>query len=144
MGERDVRTGLFAVDGNVPNFYLQMKWYEMKTADLGASAGDPLDLGHHAAPNVGLKGCCSDVPGSGNRKHDKNARDNQKIFPPAAESGGGFGHRDWTPSSGDPVNPGALTLLSERKVCSHDTINSFTFSWVRSSRIFAETSASET
>ena len=40
--------------------------------------------------------------------------------------------------------PGTLTLLSERRDCSQETISSLTFSSVSSSRILAETSASGT
>jgi len=66
--------------------------------------------------------------GPGNDWDYNNPGGDQEIFPPAAGSGGGLVHRVCTPPSRDSVTPARLTLLSERRDCSQETISSLTFS----------------
>src|SRR6202030_2033951 len=90
---------------------------------------------------IGLKGISSGIPERAQDQNETETAGNSQISPPAPGSGGGLGHRVCTPSAVDAVTPGALTLLSERRDCSHETISSLTFSWVSNSRILAATSA---
>jgi hypothetical protein len=51
-----------SVDCDVADLYLQTKRNYVKAAYLGTPACDALDLLHHAAMNVLLKGICRGVP----------------------------------------------------------------------------------
>src|SRR5579871_6434884 len=141
MGQRYFLGTFFPVDGNVAHFYLKVERDNVKGADFGAATRDALDLRDHPAAHIRLKRLCGCIPKSRNYGENHQDGGDEQPFPPAAGSGGGFRHRVCTPSSGDSATPGILTLLSERSDCSHDTMSSLTFSCVRSSRIFAETSA---
>src|SRR5579864_1229568 len=116
----------------------------MEAADFRPTTGDAFNFPDHPLVDVILEGICRGVPESGQQSDNKDPGGDQNIFPPARSSGGTLLHRVCTPSAVGSGAPGTLSLLSERSECSQETINSLTFSSVRSSRIFAETSCSGT
>src|SRR4051812_30346123 len=128
MHEWDVGRTFFAMHRDIANFDLEMEGNNMKSADFGPSAGDSFDLFDHSSAHVSLEGFCGGVPECGQRGDCNNPGGDQKVFPPAAGSGGGLVHRVCTPPSRDSVTPARLTLLSERRDCSQETISSLTFS----------------
>src|SRR5215469_2494562 len=141
MSQGNIAGGFLAVHRDIADFHLQVKGDDMKAAQLGAAAGHSLDFRDHPAAYVVLKGLCGRVPEPDRDGEGHAHGGQQQVFPPAPTSGGRFAHRDSIPSSGGSPKPGRLTLLSARNDCSHEAINSLTFSWVSSSRIFGDTSA---
>src|SRR5947209_18605610 len=131
--KRNTVRRLLAVYGDVSQFHLQMERNHVEATDLSPSSGDALNFRDNAAAHISLEGTCGGVPESGKQGDDSNAAQYQQYFQPAARSGGGFAHRVCTPSPRDSAATARLTLLSERSDCSHETINSFTFSSVSSS-----------
>src|SRR5271157_46181 len=128
--------------GHVAHFDLHVEGNNVETADLCAPARYPLQFADQTPARIRLKRFCIDVPPQpGEHRDQAGASNNQHILPPASRSGSRFGHRVCTPSPAYSAAPGTLTWPSERSVCSQETISSFTFSWVSSSRILAETSA---
>jgi len=65
VGERNVDSGLAAVDGDVAHLHLQAEGNGMDAADFGAAPGNALNLGDHAAANQGLKGVRVDIDEQG-------------------------------------------------------------------------------
>src|ERR1051326_634591 len=144
MRQRNFLGPFLAMHRNVPYFDLEVKRNYMETADFGAAPRNAFDLADHPPAHVGLERISRGVPQGSQHSDQNQAGGYQQIFPPAARSRGWLGHRVCPPSMENSVAPGKLTLLSERRDCSHETINSLTFCSVSSSRILPETSASET
>src|SRR5512141_1542024 len=137
----NIRRSFLTVNRDIANFNLQVEGDDVETADFSASASDALDFSDHPAAHIILEGLRGRVPQTRQDSDQDHAGGDEKNFPPAPRSGGRLVHRVWTPSPGEPSMPGTLTLLSDRSDCSHETISSFTRSWVSNSRILAETSA---
>src|SRR6266496_4993164 len=141
MSQGDVTRCLFPMHRNVAHLDLQMKRDNVEAANLRAASGNALDFLDDAAAHVGLEGIGGGVPEARQHCDHAGAGGNQQIFPPASRPGGGFAHRDCTPSPAAVIAPGTLTLLSERRDCSQEIISSLTLSSVSNSRIWAATSA---
>src|SRR5438552_6193046 len=132
-----------AMHSDIAHFDLHMERDNVEAANFGAASGDPLHFGNHALEYKGLEGLGGGVPQRGQQGDYSGSNHEEQKFPPARSSGGRFRHRVCTPSPA-PFPPGRLSLLSERRDCSQEIINSLTFSWVSSSRILAATSADGT
>src|SRR5947209_4639991 len=143
MSERHFIGRFTAMDRNVANLDLKMEWDDVEAADFCTTAGYTLDFGDHSPANIGLKGTSGGVPKTREQQNKKASSPEQQDFPPARSPAGGRSHCACTPSAA-PAAEGTLTLLSERRACSQETINSLTFSCVSNSRILPETSASGT
>src|SRR5579863_8891168 len=142
----NVGGGLAPVHGNLAHIHLHAERDSVNAADFHPAAGNALQLGNHAAPDQSLEGFGGDIPQATRQAEQPHPRNHQQVLPPCAASrpGGGLGHWLWYPSRGGASAPGMRTSLSERRLCSQETSSSLTFSWVSSSLILAETSASGT
>src|SRR5579863_5325469 len=114
MDQGNIAGSFGPMHGDVPHFDLQVEGNDVKTTDLGAAAGNALDLSDHPPPDVSLKGFGGGIPESCNQeKHNRTGRD-QQILPAAPRPRGRPGHRVCSPSAMELAAPGVLTLLSER------------------------------
>src|ERR1700686_1281429 len=140
MRQGDIGGRFLPMHSDSRHFNLHVKRNNVEAANLCAASGNPLHLGNHALPHIRLKRIGGGVPDGPQKSEQADGDDEKQKFPPARRSGGRLRHRVCTPSPA-PLAPGTLTLLSERRDCSQETMSSLTFSSVSNSRILAATSA---
>src|ERR1700687_402131 len=140
MRQGDVGGRFLPMHSDIAHFNLHVERNNVEAANLCAASGNPLHLGNHALPHIGLKRIGGGIPEGGQQCEQTGGDDEKQKLPPARRSGGRLCHRVCTPSPA-PLAPGTLTLLSDRRDCSHEIMSSLTFSCVSNSRILAATSA---
>src|ERR1700752_4074400 len=140
MRQGDVGRSFLPMYSDISHFNLHVKRNNVEAANFCAASSNSLHLGDHAPPHIRLKGISGGVPDGRQKSEQADGDDEKQKFPPAWRSGGRLCHRVCTPSPA-PLAPGTLTLLSERRDCSQETMSSLTFSSVSNSRILAATSA---
>src|ERR1700688_2109457 len=140
MRQGDIGGRFLPMHSDIAHFNLHVKRNNVEAANLCAASGNPLHLGNHALPHIGLKRIGGGIPEGGEKSEQAGGDDEKQKFPPARRSGGRLRHRVCTPSPAS-LAPVTITLLSERSDGSHEIMSSLTFSSVSNSRILAATSA---